>query len=128
MRLLAGQTATILTLGGQAVSVTPVRPDTLGLYWFDTGDERQVGVLNDLGNLWELGRDEGDAAFLENVVRSVVADRVIDVSAGDRAKVEVSLADGTIEVQTQSVGLRSFLPKPGWTRLGERVQHAPYRE
>jgi hypothetical protein len=112
--------------GGRDVVVTPVRRDALGVSWFDTGEELQVETANGLGGCWELGRDEEDAAFLDNIVRSVVAGRVLEVSAGDRSRVEVTLADGSVAVQTGRVGLRSLLPKPGWKRSSERVQYAPY--
>ena len=36
--------------GGRAVIVTPVRPDALGLSWFDTGEELQVETANGLEN------------------------------------------------------------------------------
>ncbi len=114
--------------GGQDVAVMPLRPGAVGVSWFDTGDELQVETGNGLGGRWELGRDEADAAFLEDIVRSVVAGRVVEVSAGDRSKVEVTLADGTVATETGGVGLRSLLPKPGWKRSGERVEYAPYVE
>lgn len=113
---------------GQAVVVTPVRPDALGIRWFDFGDQLQVQTANGLGGRWELGREHEDVAFLEDVVRSVVAGRVSEVSAGDRSHVEVTLADGTVAAETGSVGLRGLLPKPGWKRSSKRVEYAPYRE
>jgi len=112
--------------GGQDVAVTPVRRGALGVSWFDTGDDLQVETGNGLGGRWELGRDDDDAAFLEDIVRSVVAGRVVEVSAGDRSRVEVTLTDGTVAAETGSVGFRSLLPKPGWKRSGGRVEYAPY--
>lgn len=69
---------------------------------------------------------DADMDFLEAVVHSVIVGRVVGVSAVDRSRVEVTLADGTVAVEVGSSGFRSLLPKPGWQRRGTRTEYAPY--
>lgn len=96
-----------------AVVLHPKRPDALGLAWHDDGEGLQVETLGGPGGRWELGRTEADAALLEDIVRSVVAGRVVEVFGGpDRSRVSVTLAAGTTEVETGYEGLSGFLPVP----------------
>ncbi len=105
----------------------PARKDALGVSWVDFGNEVVLSTDGGLGGQWELGRTDEDIDFLEDVVRSVVAGRVVEVHAGDRSRIEVTLSDGFLAVETGSVGLRGLLPKPGWRRWGRRIEYAPYR-
>lgn len=123
-----GSAATVLTDNSQWMStyLTPARSTALGVSWIEFGDEVILETPGGLGGRWELGRSTQDMDFLEDVVRSVVAGRVVEVTAGDRSRLEVTLADGSLAVETGSVGLRSLLPKPGWRRWGRRITYAPY--
>ncbi len=99
-----------------AAEFRPVRADALGVSWIESGNEVVLSTARGLGGRWELGRSTESMDFLEDVVRSVVAGRVVEVTAGDRSRIEVTLGDGSVAVETGSVGLRSLLPKPGWQR------------
>ena len=117
------------TGGGQCVEMTPRKEGALALYWFDTGVELQVETGGGLGGRWELGRSEGDAAYLEDIVRSVVAGQVEEVfGPGGRSRVTVTLADGVKDAETGFVGLAGCLPRPGWKRLGRHIQYQPWDE
>lgn len=109
-------------------TVRPTRSDACGIEWVEFGNEVVLSIAGGLGGRWELDRTTADLDFLEDVVRSVIAGRVVEVSAGDRSRVEVTLADGSSAVETGSVGIRSVLPKPGWQRWGRRTEYAPYQQ
>lgn len=114
-------------VGGYAgFLIRPTRSDALGIQWFEFGCEVILATSGGLGGRWELDRKDADMAFLEDVVRSVIAGRVVEVSAADRSRVEVTLSDGTLAVEVGSSGCRSILPKPGWQRWGTRTEYAPY--
>ena len=106
--------------------IRPSRGDALGIQWVEFGSEVVLATTGGLGGRWELGRTDADMEFLENVVHSVIAGRVVEVSAVDRSRVEVTLPDGTVAVEVGSSGCRSLLPKPGWQRRGRRTEYAPY--
>lgn len=109
--------------------MTPRKEGALALYWFDTGEELQVETGGGLGGRWELGRSEEDAAYLEDIVRSVIAGQVVEVSGpGDRSRVTVTLSDGTKDAETGYVGLSGCLPRPGWKRLGRHIRYQPWDE
>ena len=77
------------------------------------------------GGNW--AESEEDAAYLESIVRSVVAGQVEEVfGPGDRSRVTVTLADGTKDAGTGFVGLSGCLPRPGWKRLGRHIQYQPW--
>ena len=109
-------------------SIRPIRSDACGIEWVEFGNEVVLSTAGGLGGRWELDRTAADLDFLEDVVRSVIAGRVVEVSAGDRSRVEVTLADGTSAVETGSVGIRSVLPNPGWRKWGHRADYAPYEQ
>lgn len=110
------------------VELRPRRAATLPLCWFDDGESLQVETLGGPGGRWELDRTEADAVFLEDLVRSVVAGRVVEVFGGrDRSRVVITLSDGSTATETgYAAGPRSLVPRPGWRRRGKRVQYAPY--
>ncbi len=120
--------------GGNVEQSVPGRG--LGVSWTDffpveSPDSASAGALQveagHLGGLWELGRDAEDLAFLVDLVHSVVACRVVEVFGLARSRVEVTLSDGTVAVETGGVGPAGCLPVPGWVRRGRRVSYAPYR-
>jgi hypothetical protein len=78
------------------------------------------------GGQWELDRDEAAVDFMEDLVRSVVAGRVVEVFGPGRSRVEVTLSDGSRAVETGGDGLRGLLPSPGWKSRGHRIRYAPY--
>ncbi|WP_433012906.1 hypothetical protein [Kribbella sp. CA-294648] len=120
--------------GWRAVDLSPQRKDALGVYWTDfyllgdgsPGDALQVEAGHQ-GGRWELGRDEDDLLLLMDLVRSVVAGRVVEVFGPARSRVEVTLSDGTEQVEIGAQAPVGCLPVPGWMRLGRRVHYAPYR-
>ncbi|MDG4763168.1 hypothetical protein O7632_03450 [Solwaraspora sp. WMMD406] len=81
---------------GTLIDIVPCRAGTRSVSWADFGDEVivQVGTY---GGRWELGGGEQDLAFLEDLVRSVVAGRVVEVFGVRRSRVVVVLTDGTKE-------------------------------
>lgn len=109
-----------------AAELWPVRADALGVSWIEFGNEVVLSTARGLGGRWELDRSAESMDFLEDVVRSVVAGRVVEVTAGDRSRIEVTLSDGSVAVETGRVGIRSLLPKPDWQRWGRRIEYAPY--
>lgn len=109
-----------------AAELRPVRADALGVSWIEFGNEVVLSTARGLGGRWEPDRSAESMEFLEDVVRSVVAGRVVEVTAGDRSRIQVTLSDGSVAVETGRVGVRSLLPKPGWRRWGRRIRYAPY--
>ncbi|MEV0283935.1 MULTISPECIES: hypothetical protein [unclassified Kribbella] len=120
--------------GWRAVDLLPRRERALALSWTDfyqagdgsPGDALQVEAGHQ-GGRWELGRDEDDLLFLFDLVRSVIAGRVIEVFGPARSRVEVTLSEGTRTVEIGALAPIGCLPVPGWIRLGRRVEYAPYR-
>lgn len=111
--------------GGLSVDIVPYRMGARPVSWADFGGEiiLQVG---DFGGRWELGSDGEDLAFLEDVVRSVVAGRVTEVFGVRRSRVVVVLGDGTEEVETGYDGPAGCLPIPRWAKWSRRVRYLPY--
>lgn len=108
------------------VELAPRNERSVGVVWFDTGDELQVETLGDRGGRWELDRTEADAEFLEGVVRAAVAGRVTEVFGPKRSAVTVTFEDGTTDTEV-GYGPGAWLPSPGWRRRGRRVQYEPYQ-
>lgn len=110
---------------GLDVEMTAPSKDALSVCWFDTGNALQVQVGCGPGGRWELGRSPADVNFLQDVVASVVAGRVEQVSgpAHNRSRVSVTLADGTQAHETGYTGPSGCLPRPGWKRRGHRVSY-----
>ncbi|HSX67608.1 hypothetical protein [Nocardioides sp.] len=104
------------------VHVDPRSPAARSMSWTDLGDELILEVGTH-GGRWELELNEGAIAFLEDVVRSVMAGRVRETFGRGRSRVEVTLADGSSAVET---GYVSWLPTPGWKKRGRVVQYGPY--
>lgn len=110
--------------GGLFVEMRPPTDGPLAVWWFDDLDGLQVETDGGPGGRWELGRTEDDAAFLEDLVRSIVAGRAEEVFGPDeRSHVTVTLADGTTAAATGSVGLSGLRPRLGWKRRGRRVKY-----
>ncbi len=108
------------------VTLTPTRDDALAVSWIDLGTELQVQTASGFGGRFELSRTERDVDFIEAIVRSVVAGRVVEVFAPRRSRVTITLADGTTEVETGYDGLTGCLPLPMWPRWGRTVRYSPY--
>ena len=120
--------------GWRAVDLTPTRTGALAVWWTDfylTGDGSTGDFLlvqaGHQGGRWELGRDEDDLSFMADLVRSVIAGRVVEVFGPSRSRVEVTLSDGTTTVEIGAQAPVGCLPVPGWMRHGRRVQYTPYR-
>jgi hypothetical protein len=130
-RTLSGELAgaaevTIAEIGpGFSVDVMPRRAGARSVSWVDFGGEIVVQV-GEFGGRWEIGGDDEDLAFLEDIVRSVIAGRVSEVFAVARSRVVVTLADGSREAETGYDGLAGCLPLPLWPRWSRTVQYLPY--
>ena len=90
-----------------------------------TGQAFQLEAGNE-GGRWEVERSSEQLAFLEELARSVVAGRVVETLGPGRSRVEVTLADGTTEIETGYSAPRGCLPVPGWVRRGRRVEYTPW--
>ncbi|WP_432948102.1 hypothetical protein ACQPXM_12775 [Kribbella sp. CA-253562] len=120
--------------GWRTFDLRPTREGALDVFWTDfyllgdgsPGDALQVEAGHQ-GGRWELGRDQDDLLLLIDLVRSVVAGRVIEVFGPARSRVEVTLSDGTRKVEIGARAPVGCLPVPGWMRFGRRVKYAPYR-
>jgi hypothetical protein len=112
--------------GLNGTRVTPPHLNALPLAWLDFGDALQVEAGHN-GGRWELGRDSDDLDFLEDVARSVVAGRVVEVFGPSRSRVEVTLSDGSLSTETGYSSPGGCLPLPGWTKLGRRIHYSPYQ-
>jgi hypothetical protein len=110
--------------GAVQTTVIPVRQDALSVTWLDFGNGLQVEAGHN-GGRWELSRDLDAVTFIENVARSVVAGRAVEIFGPRRSRVEVTFPDGTVAAETGSQGL--VLPLRGWRKRGRRVGYAPYR-
>ncbi|MFY1632834.1 hypothetical protein ACN27F_06010 [Solwaraspora sp. WMMB335] len=110
---------------GISVDIVPRRVGTRPVSWADFGDQIVVQV-GDVGGRWEIGGGEEDLAFLEDIVRSVVAGRVVEVFGKSRSRVVVILADGTRETETGYEGPAGCLPMPLWPKWSRRVEYVPY--
>ncbi len=114
------------TVPGSLVRITPTRNDALGLVWI----ELRYGVVLETsggpGGRWELSRSEEDIDFLEDIVESVIAGRVVEVFGPARSRVTVTLADGRTFSERGAVASEGCLPMPLWTKWGRKVHYAPY--
>jgi hypothetical protein len=80
-------------------TIMPRRADALSVTWLDFGNDMQVEAGHH-GGRWELSRDAAAVGFIEHVVRSVVAGRVVEVFGPRRSRVEVTFEDGTVVAGT----------------------------
>lgn len=110
---------------GISVNVVPHRAGARSVGWADFGSEIVVQV-GEFGGRWVIGGDDEDLAFLEDIVRSVIAGRVSEVFAVARSRVVVTLADGSREAETGYDGLAGCLPLPLWPRWSRKIQYLPY--
>ncbi|MEU6073934.1 hypothetical protein [Micromonospora sp. NPDC047074] len=112
--------------GGISISVTPRNPDARAFGWTDFSDELILQV-GDHGGRWELEAGPEDVALLEDIARSVIADRVREVFAPGRSAISVTLADGAVETEIGGEAPAGCLPLPFWRRWSRGIQYAPYR-
>lgn len=110
-----------------AVSITPFRHDALAVYWMEVDYDELIVQAGHNGGRWELDFTHGDAGFIEDVTRSVIAGRVVETFGWRRSRVEITLTDGQITRETGGKGFLSLIPLPGWPRLGRRTHYGPYR-
>jgi hypothetical protein len=108
--------------GGVSIDVVPRRSGARPVSWADFGGEIVVQV-GEFGGRWKIGAEDQDLAFLEDVVRSVIAGRVSEVFAVARSRVVVTLADGSQEVETGYDGAAGCLPLPLWPRWSRKIQY-----
>jgi hypothetical protein len=111
------------TFAGE-VWLLPARQNALAVSWVDFGDD--LDLYAGTQGRWELERTPEDVAFVKDVVRAIVAGRVREVLAPGRARIVVTMADGTTVRETGYDALVGCLPLPGWRRWGREVRHAPY--
>lgn len=78
----------------RSVTLTPARQDALGVTWTDFGTELQVDTASGFGGRFELSRTDEDVDFVEAVVRSVVAGRVVEIFARDRSRLSTRCQTG----------------------------------
>jgi hypothetical protein len=111
--------------GGYTVGLQPARAGAMAVSWTDFGDE--LGLYAGTRGWWELDRDHDAVAFIEDVVRSVIAGRVYEVLGPARSRLVVTLSDGS---QTHDTGYDALglLPLPLWPRWGRRVSYTPYED
>lgn len=134
LRIAALEEELVASLGGAATLeralapdwtyLRPLRKEALPIGWIEFGDEVIVETSGGPGGRWELPRTAEAMDFFEDLIRSVVAGRVIEVLAADRSRVEVTLADGSKAIET---GYEGWRPRPGWRRKGDHRQYAPYQ-
>lgn len=110
---------------GVSVTVVPYRTGARSVTWAELGEEVVIQV-GQFGGRWEIGAEEEDLAFLEDLVRSVIAGRVSEVLAVRRSRVAVTLDDGTQVAETGYDGPGGCLPLPVWPRWSRRIQYLPY--
>ncbi len=106
-----------------SVWLEPRRTDALGIGWLQSDSDVLLSAGS--GGRWELEPTEQDIDLLEDLVRSVVAGRVTEAKDRRRSRVEVTLADGTVEPSTVYDGVGGLLPQRGW--LAVRRRYAPYQ-
>lgn len=113
---------------GTAWDLQPVNPRSVPASWVLFPDELllQVGGSH-RGGRWELAPSCADAAFAEQVVRAVLAGRVVETSAPARSRVQVVLEDGRTVHETGYTGcLPVLVPLPGWRTWGRATRYEPY--
>jgi hypothetical protein len=108
------------------VDIEPDNPDALGVSWFEMGPDLMIQAGHN-GGRWELDRSEWDVVFIEQIVRAVLAGRVVETFAPGRSHVVITLADGTAQYQTGYDGcMAALVPLPGWKRFGRSVEYRAY--
>jgi hypothetical protein len=101
---------------GHGVALHPASAGAMPVSWIDFGAE--LGLYAGTRGWWELDRDLDAVAFIEDVVRSIVAGRVYEVPGLARSRVVVTLPDGS---RARDTGYDA----PLWPSWGERVNYAP---
>jgi hypothetical protein len=109
------------------VSITPERSGALGVCWFVMDRDEVILKAGPDGGRWELALTPENVDFLEDVTRSVIAGRAVEVFAWRRSRAEITLSDGHVARESGGVGFLSLVPLPFWPRWGRRVQYASYR-
>ncbi len=110
-----------------SVSIDPNREGACWVSWIEFGSDELVLQVSD-GGRWELPRDTDNVEYLERIVDSVAARRVVEVFAPARSSVTVTFEDGSTEKSGVYQGLRGCLPLPGWPRWGRQVHYLPYAQ
>jgi hypothetical protein len=108
-------------------TITPTSRRALSVQWCDEGEMLDLTAGHNGGSWCFLDRDLDRVDFIEQVTRSVIAGRVVEIFAYGRSRVQVTLEDGTLVEETGG-DLRGCLPLPRWPRWGRRVHYAPYQE
>src|ERR671919_3051451 len=83
-----------------AVDLLPARQDALAVSWVDFGGDDDLHLYAGTQGRWELDRAPEDVAFVQDVVGAVVAGRVRELLAPGRARIIVTMPDGTTEHET----------------------------
>lgn len=94
--------------------------------WIDFGVD--LGLYAGTRGWWELDRDLDAVAFIEDVVRSIIAGRVYEVLGPARSRLVVTLPDGSHAHDTGYDAPLGLLPLPLWPRWGGRVRYTPYHD
>ena len=109
------------------VDLSPTRPGALGIGWLASPSE----VVLDTGGTgpggrWELEPIAQDLDHLEDLVRAVIAGRVVEAGTARRSRLEVTLGDGTVVSSTGYAGVAGCLVLPGWTSRARTTRYAPW--
>jgi hypothetical protein len=108
------------------VDLLPARRDALAVSWIDFGGDDELHLYAGTQGRWELDRTLEDVAFVQDVVSAIVAGRVREVLAPGRARIMVTMADGTTVHEIGGEAPVGCLPLPGWRWWGREVRYAPY--
>ena len=109
-------------------AIEPARPGAVEVSWVLMSDQEIIVNVGE-GGCWEVSQEPHDVAFVRDLVLSVAAGRVQESFGPGRShRLEVTMADGTVEAQARHGGLSGCFPLPRWRRRGavRRVVHAPW--
>jgi hypothetical protein len=109
---------------GDGVRFRPVRAGAAEVGWTDFGDE--LVVFAGRRGRWSFTRRAGDVESVRLICEAVVTGSAYEVTAPARALVAVERPDGRRTHLVSGTGCLRYLPLPGWTRWGRRVDYAPY--
>ena len=134
LRIYLGDAATVTRDGPTEdytaqTTVTPHRAGALDVSWaeFGYGDTGEVSLTaGHIGGWFEMDGTMVNADDVEDIVRAVVAGRVVEVFGPGRSRVEVVVSNGEVWRETGGVAPKGCLPIPGWVRRGRRVEYLPY--
>lgn len=83
-------------------TITPRSAKALSVEWVDDGEILDLTAGHNGGSWDFLERKPDDVDFIEQVTRSVIAGRVVEIFAYGRSRVQVKLADGTLVEETSA--------------------------